>query len=115
MKNVRGAAEMRLNLSGLSRRVVAKRSGERIVKGRDRQIMLTRQSNEVVVSHLIGTSYCIGPNNAILAAKVVGNELMAWVGNELAQDGERLVWRHTVTEHGMRRDARKSQLSDGTC
>lgn len=95
-------------------RFITKRARERFVERGDGQLMLARQSNEVMVGHLIGAAHRIGADDAILTAKIIGNKSMARIRNELAQNGERLIWRHAVAEHRVRRDAGESQLGNGT-
>ncbi len=72
--------------------------------------MLQGERDEIAVCDLIRASHQFRPHDAVGAAQIVGNEFMARVGDELAENAKCQVRSQAITEQRMRGDARKSKL-----
>ena len=74
--------------------------------------MLPCERDEITVGDLVRTGHQFRPHHAVGAAQVVGNEFVARVGDELAENAKRQFGRQAVTKQRMRGDARKTKLDN---
>jgi len=91
-------------------RFVRKTFCQRLIERCQTESMLPGQRDEIAVGDLICASHQFRPHDAVGATQVVGNELMARVGDELAENAKSQFGRRAVTEQGMRGHARKTKL-----
>jgi hypothetical protein len=62
---------------------------QRLIESGQTESMLPGERNEIAVGDLICARHQFRPHDAISATQVVGNELMASVGDELAENAKR--------------------------
>ncbi len=93
-------------------RFIRKTFCQRLIESCETESMLPGKRYEIAVGDLICASHQFRPHNAVGATQVVGNEFMARVGDELAENAKRQFGRQAVTEQRMRGDARKTKLDN---
>jgi len=93
-------------------RFIRKTSCQRLIESCQTESMLPGQRDKITVGDLICASHQFRPHDPVGATQVVGNELMARVGDELAENAKRQFGRQAVTEQRMRGDARKTKLDN---
>jgi hypothetical protein len=93
-------------------RFVRKTFCQRFIESRQAESMLPGERDEIAVGDLIRAGHQFRPHHAVGATQVVGNEFMARVGDELAENAKRQFGRQSITEQRMRGDARKTKLDN---
>ncbi len=93
-------------------RFIRKAFCQRFIESCQTESMLPGERNKIAVGDLICASHQFRSHGAVGAAQVVGNEFMARVTDELAENAKRQFGRQAVTEQGMRGDARKTKLDN---
>jgi hypothetical protein len=82
-------------------RFIHKTLCQRGIEGCQTKSMLSGERDEIAVGDLIRAGHQFCPHHAVGATQVVGDEFMARVGDELAENPKRQFGRQAVTEQRM--------------
>lgn len=93
-------------------RFIRKTFCQRSIESCQTESMLPGDRDEIAVGNLICAGHQFRPHDAVGATQVVGDEFMARVGDELAENAKRQFGRQAVTKQWMRGYARKTKLDN---